>query len=545
MTSPSPVERRPAPRRELFVATGVIALLLAFPLFVPRLRILFVKPLWLDELHTWLLARELPGPQLADHLARGADFNPPLLYVVDSAMLRLLPWLPVQVVLRLTSVLALGLSLVLLYRLTRRRLDVLPAAIGTAAVLANSVLLGQVHEARFYAPWFALAVGVAFAMEGVVEHPRSWARWLVLALLSAATCLIHYFGIISLACLGLGLLVHERSLARIWRAAAAMALGSLALVAWWPVYAAQRHVLHVATWVPHPTLRSSTVFILLFVAWVPYAIVFAAAAAMAWRQPARRAEIVRPSSGQAALIGLVAMPFVLVVFSWVVQPTLLGRYALPAIAGMATLVAMASALLPRRLQQLALAGMLVSYVGLLGWKTRVAERFRAGAYAGLAAVNGVAADPIPVLSQERATMYTAALSAASRNPNLRYLVAPLDTIRAQLRERNNEDLVNITIVEQDGAVAHRDVFGFPAIVTLDEMRRMPAFYFLLYEESGVPIMPALFDGFSACRVGGRLMRFSSSPGATHTRESLDKAPPCPAEMGATSAISPASAPAAR
>ena len=41
--------------------------------------------------------------KLLDALRRGADFNTPLLYGVDAVLPRALPWLPAQVVLRLTS----------------------------------------------------------------------------------------------------------------------------------------------------------------------------------------------------------------------------------------------------------------------------------------------------------------------------------------------------------------------------------------------------------------------------------------------------------
>jgi hypothetical protein len=477
--TPTSEARAGAPERRELVIAGVLALaLLAVPMLVPQLRVLLVKPLWLDELHTWLLSREAPGPQLVDRLARGADFNPPLLYVVDSAMLRLLRWLPAQVVLRLTSMLAIWISVVLLYRMARQRLAVLPSAVGATAVLAHSILLGQLHEARFYAPWFALTVALAWSMQSATEHRGSWWRLAVLALLTAATCLIHYFGIISIACLAVGYLVAVRSPRRAWPVAAAMAVGSLALAAWLPVYAAQRKVLSVATWIDAPTLRSSVLFVLLFVAWVPYAIVLTAALITYIRRSgSERPGVTPPTIAQSATIGLVGLPFILVPFSYLVQPTLIGRYALPAVAGMACIVALATALLPRRLQQLALAGMLASYIGLLGWKTSAATALRSFVFTRVAAVNAVADDPRLVISLERNAMYTAALSSANRNAHLTYLVIPADTIHAQLRVYNRKSLEDITILEQDGALAHHRTFGFPAVITLEELRRTRSFFF--------------------------------------------------------------------
>ena len=525
----APLRPRPAAlaRGETAAAALALLALLLLPLATP-FRILFLKPLWLDELHTWLLSRELPSATLVDRLAQGADFNPPLLYVVDSVMLRLFSGLPAQLALRLTSVIALWISLVILYRLLRERGSRLPAAVGTTAVLANSVLLGQLHEARFYAPWFALTIALAWAMDRLVAEPRSVPRWLAVVLLTAANCLIHYFGIIGIACLSVALLLRERSVSRLWRVAVAVAIGVLALVAWMPVYAQQRHVLSVATWIPAPTVRSSVVFILLFLAWVPYAVVLAAAAFVLWRVQTQRRVLPSPTSAQAALIGLAAMPFILVVFSYAVQPTLIGRYAIPAVAGMATLVGLAAALLPVTLQRLALAGLLASYVGLLGWKTHVARRFQRHAFEGLAAANRVADDPRPVISLERNSMYTAALSEASRNTRLAYLVVPTDTIRSQLRARNSENLNDFTILEQDGTVAHHRTLGFPAIITLDELRRLPSFYFLLYDRGSVPVMPGLFSGYRVCLFDPRLLLFSASPGTVQSDTTLRSPPPCAA-----------------
>jgi hypothetical protein len=515
----------PRTRELVLVAVALLALLL-LPLLVPPLRVLFVKPLWLDELHTWLLSRDPPGPQLVDRLARGADFNPPLLFAVDWAMLRLFPWMPAQIVLRLTSVLAMWASLVLLYRMARERLDVLPSAVGATAVLAHSILLGQVHEARFYAPWFALTVAVAWMMQSVAEHRGSWWRAAVLALLTAATCLIHYFGIVGIACLAVGFLFRERSPARVWRVAWPMALGVLALAAWLPVYAAQRTVLSVATWIAAPTLRSSAVFVLLFVAWVPYALVLAAAAFQYVRGDARGRAVVSPTIAQSAAIGLVALPFILVVFSYLVQPTLIGRYALPAVAGMACLVAIATALLPIRLQQLALAGMLLSYVALLGWKAHVAGIFQGRVFGAVAAVDAVAGDTRPVLSLERNALYTAALSAANRNHRLAYLVIPPDTIHELLRPRRLKSLDDITIVEQDGALAHHDVFGFPAVITLEQMRRLSSFHFLIAEDAGGSAFPAVFNGFQPCRVNERIVRFDARAGQVVTSQAIEHSAPC-------------------
>ncbi|MEO8560863.1 MAG: hypothetical protein ABI601_02235 [bacterium] len=512
-------------RREMAFAAVLLLGLLLIPLLLPQLRVLLMKPLWLDELHTWLLARAQPGQQLVDRLAGGADFNPPLLFAIDWAMLRLFGGLPAQVVLRLTSIFAIWAALLLLYRMARERLGVLPSAVGATAVLAHSILLGQVHEARFYAPWFALTVALALAMQSVVEHRGSWWRLLTLALLTAATCLIHYFGIISVACLALGFALKVRSPSRIWPVAAAIGVGALSLVAWLPVYEAQRHVLTVPTWIAAPTLRSSVVFVLLFLAWVPYVLVLGAAAYRLWRTTGRT--LPSPTIAQSATIGLVALPLILVPFSYLVQPTLIGRYALPAVAGMCCLVALATSVLPRRMQTIALVGMVATYSALLGWKTVAADKLTAQARGAIAGVNAVARDPRPVLSLDRNVLYMTALSKANHNPRLAYLVMPVDTIYEYLKSRHNKTLNDITIIEQDVALAHHRTLGFPAVLTLGAMRLTDSFFLLIGDDTRGSALPAVFSGFRSCRVNARVLLFESSPGTPTDGTSIRRSPQCP------------------
>jgi hypothetical protein len=138
----------------------------------------------------------------------------------------------------------------------------------------------------------------------------------------------------------------------------------------------------------------------------------------------------------------------------------------------------------------------------------------------------VADDGRLIVSLERASMYTAALSAATRNHRLAYLVMPLDTIAGQLRSRPDDELYRITVVEQDATIAHNRALRFPNLISLDSLRRLSSFYFLLYTEESTPLMPELFSGFRACRADPRLLLFTASPGTAQTAESLASAAPC-------------------
>lgn len=509
-------------RRELWLVALLVAAVLIVPLVIPPFSILVTKPLWLDELHTWLLARERPGPELVARLRGGADFNPPLLFVVDHLLLSLIPGLPAQVVLRLTSVLAVGAACTMLYRLHRSRFDVLPALAGALAPLAHTVVVSQLHEARFYAPWLLLIVALGWALQTVVEHPRSPGRFAALVALSAATCLIHYFGVISIGLVGVGTVAALRD-RRSLRPLAGLALGTLALAAGIPVYLVQKQVLSVATWIPPATVSSAIDFLRVFLTYPAYVLVVIAALGVALihrltrfaaLRPPARVRAATPPVAQGAFLALLALPVVLLAFSVVVQPALIARYALPTAIGGACVVALATARLPRMIAVPVVLGILAMH-GLHMWRfAGKARAFSDGVTRGVAAANLVASDPRPVVSVDRFSLYPTALSAANRNARLRYVVIPPEAFRAYPGPMRNER-PDFNIVERDAAVAHSAVFGFPVTMTLEELRTLPSYFMLLPDSAVAPPFPLLFADRAACRMHERLLllsrRASASP----------------------------------
>ena len=510
-------------RRELWIVAGAALALLLVPLLLPSIRPLLTRPLWVDELHTWLLSRELPSISLVRRLEAGVDFNPPLLFVVDSLVLRALPWLPAQVTLRLTSVAAVAGTVVLLYRIHRVRLDALPSIAGALAPLSHATLHAQLFEARFYAPWLLLTVAVAWALQGVVEHPRSRGRFALLVLLSAATCLIHYFGVISLACLALGVAVQQRSPARLWRPALGLALGALALAAWLPVYAAQRRVLSVPTWVSPTTPGMAYAYLETFLGYPTYAGVLALLGLVVLRREPR-APRVEPSVAHAALLGLLALPIVLVVFSIVVQPSLVARYALPAVAGGSCLVALATARLPRRLPLLVVLVLLATHGILMRRRARMARELTRTVAIAVAAVNRVANDPRPVVSVDRGILYPTALSSANRNSRLAFVVMPSESIRTYPGPLWN-DTPEFNVVERDATIAHHRALGFPTLLPLEQLVVMPSFYVVMQPTQDEPPFPLLFGGRAVCRVQRGLLLYGA-PGTDSTAPRPGKIPAC-------------------
>ena len=301
------------------------------------------------------------------------------------------------------------------------------------------------------------------------DRPSSPGRFLQLTLASAAVCLIHYFGIISLACLWLGFAIGVRSPARLLRPTVAMALGTLALAAWLPVYAVQRHVLSVPTWIDAPTLKGAVVFVGVYWAWPAFALVILAGIVWAyWQRRETSSVIPRPAAAEWAMLGLLALPIIFVAFSYLVQPAMVSRYALPTVLGMSTLVAFAAARLPRFAQTLVLIAMLATHGVLLERQSAHDRAYQRDVNLAVAALNAVAGDPRPVIATERTTLYPVAMSSVNRNGNVAFLVVPTSVARARYGPAL-QNAYNFTIMERDATIAHAKIFGFPRLVDLDSL----------------------------------------------------------------------------
>lgn len=485
----------------------LFAALLAAPFLVPAFRVLVMKPLWLDELHTLLLARSLPGPTLLSRLGAGADFNPPLLFFVDSILLRVFAFLPEQLVLRGASLVAGWFAMMLIFSLCRDRTRLLPAIIGGIGILAHTTVVDQLYEGRFYVFWLALSLAVAWAVQRAWTLP-SRIRLAQLAVLSVALCLTHWFAVFALVCLGAAFLLFARPLSRAWPVGAAMGTGVLALVACVPLYVGQRAVLTVPTWIPAATTSDIFFFLAGYYAWLPYAVLFMAPFAIAAIRgdamtDAPRLE--RPgSAGIAAAIGLVALPSIILLFTLVVQPALEARYALPAVGGIVVLAALAANRLSQPQQSVAMLLMIAFYASLLPEQVQVSRTFDARIADAVSAVNVVEKDIRPILSFDRLSFYPVALSPQIRNRNMAFIRLPTDAVRAAYA--GAPDRESFMLIERDVATAHNRAYGFPRLVTLDSARRNSSFFLLTVHADTAELALTLFGGHRVCRVGRDLLR---------------------------------------
>jgi len=304
------------------------------------------RQLWMDEVHTWLIVSDPDLSHAMTALSRGADYNPPTYYL----LLRLFTSITsvTAASMRAFSLLSMCAGLGCVAALLRQRVSSKAAMCGTAAIGIQPLIIQQATEARFYAVWFALVAAFCLAKS---SRSTSLPGLLVQSILAVMICTVHYFGVISL---GLVFLVdatnawrnrHEQQrLPALLMRFTPYATGILALLGCLGFYFGQRAALSEPTWISAPTLPKVKGFLAEFLPVIPLVL-----AVFGWLLSGGLAEKVaadadeseppRSSSRMNLLLAGLGMPITLIVFSYVVQPALVARYAIVGMLAWGPLIA--------------------------------------------------------------------------------------------------------------------------------------------------------------------------------------------------------------
>jgi hypothetical protein len=426
----------------------------------------FTRPFWLDEFHTLAVVKEERADQLLLKLSRGGDLNPPGLHLVLWLISKVTS-LSDELLLRSFSC-AVGLGgLIATYFLLRIRF---PWRVSWVAVLgmwsSSPQLIQQMFEGRTYSFWFA-TVAILCLLLGL----RATGIWQVVcvAAVAAMMCSIHYFGIITI-----GLIIvsqfccNLRDTRQRWLIGAALASGVITLIAWLPVYFRQRAAIPVPTWIPPPTLGACGAFIEEFSLSYAMTLPILAYALQV---------LLGRSSGDAPLedglefkiyagaCGLILLPVAIAVFSYVIQPAQMTRYAVPAAMAYAPLIALIS----RRLNRAVLEGMAVLFfiVGLRG--ALVVYEIRPDFHDATSIINASSVDR-PLIVHWRVVAY----------PLFRYTGTDPDIVRVSYLFRGNK-LSRFDEWEHTIARRMAELFDLPKTIELDELALLSEFYLLVEE----------------------------------------------------------------
>lgn len=378
---------------------------------------LLYRPLWMDEVHTWLLATDADCEHALRALADGVDYNPPGVFLLA----RVVQWFPAEsqeLLLRALSAVLLLSAVLAMYLVVAPQCGTPACMTAVLAAAGHSLLVHQATELRFYGTWAAAVAWLCWLLQVSAAGSRGsgWLRAAALSL-AALTCMCHYFGIVSLVLLLVPLWPVYRHAPAARRLLVLLLLtGMVTTGLCSPYLSGQRAALTRPTWISAPTLRSSLEFLAdVFPVWGLLLVgslwrnrpAAGQEVGAGWRQVART--VLRIPGG-----GLLLLPPGLVAFAWCVQPALVPRYAIVSLLGCVPLIAVLTDRLPRRQQWLLCAGMWLLAVGsahrcVQDWQRYAEEQQRL-----LAAVDAAPADTLFVFEDR-----TIWLPVVQRRPDLR------------------------------------------------------------------------------------------------------------------------------
>jgi uncharacterized membrane protein len=324
---------------EVAVVALALAALFAITIYAAAADNLFTRHFWLDEYLTSLIVRDPSVTHSISAVRGGVDTNPPVYHLLLRGFYAIVGG-RAEVTFRASALLCTCIALVVTYAVLRRSFAVAPAALATLSLVAHPLVLTEAFEARFYAPLLAATACFAFCLcRGGTRGPNGLWCDVSIALAAALTCTLHYFGVFALAAVVVGECFVRDSNRSFLRRLIPVAAGPAALLAMIPFFLGQRAGLSVATWMPPVSLNQiGALFTSVFYA-MPLAVVL-----VAWcvtriitrqRQPLMAARV----APVAGLTALAAVPFIVLAFSLVVQPSLAPKYAIVAALALTPIVA--------------------------------------------------------------------------------------------------------------------------------------------------------------------------------------------------------------
>lgn len=482
--------------REVALFAVALVALVVIELLVLRATPAITRPLWLDEIHTYLLAGTQSVGESMRSLASGADYNPPTLYLLYRVVGLAVGGLS-EVTMRIVALTSVLGALVVTYRLLRESFERGPAALAILTTWANPVVVNVAFDARFYGPWLFGAAWLVFeATRRLDGRPTGALGAVRLAVASLFVCTIHYFGILSLAAVAI-VAILRTGLRHSVRTLLPAVVGPIALVFCLPLYRGQRAALTVGTWIPDPTIGD--ILFLLVVVLLPVA---TAVALGAWalnagllRLTKRRDTSVGSAIGIASflLAGQVIVPLTLAVFSLAVLPATQPRYWIVGALAMAPFVARAFAN-AGGVAPLAAIAVLVCSVSALKSEGDVA-RLRARVVAeDIDQIDRLTPPGSLIVTRRRHSLYPLLRARPDLAPRLAYL----DATPAAPTDR-------FSIVERDAGRAHARIYGFPRIQSTEDLRETKSFYLIELDPTQSPTAHE-FPNDTITRIGPRFFR---------------------------------------
>jgi 4-amino-4-deoxy-L-arabinose transferase-like glycosyltransferase len=301
--------------------------------------------LWGDEIITLMIARQPRPSSLWTALARGADGQPPLFYLIEHLFIGLIS--NPHIALRLPSILAFCCTLACVYAFVRERTSNWQALICSVVLLNTTLYSTYAVQAR---PYSLVVAALAIAMVCYQRASRNY--WVLLLFLSLALAVsFHYYAVFALGAFSAAEAVFYLA-ARKWRPGVWLAIffAGFPLIVCWPLLAGQRHVFGEHFWA-HAKLSSLLAtygdFFQLPTSW---GVGFTAVLALSLIVEDQKLEIPGKTNGpresfllheHTLLLALLGMPFVVFVVARLMHGGFLARYVLWVIPVMVIMLGLA------------------------------------------------------------------------------------------------------------------------------------------------------------------------------------------------------------
>jgi hypothetical protein len=491
-------------RESVLIALAAIAVI-AIELSATHSWALITRPLWLDELHTLLIASRGTFADSMRALASGADTNPPTVFVVYRLLGRAIGELS-PISMRAVALATVVGAIVLCYSVLRAELAVMPAICGAVALWAQTVVMESAFNARFYGPWLFSAAALVVVLRRALVGPWNWRQSVMLGATSGIVCTVHYFGVLSWGSAVIVTLVLGRhTLPNVVRRLVPAVAGPIAIAACAPFYFGQRAAISITTWIPRASVADLGVLLvvaLLSLSLIAALVGWAASAFFRSRSrtagtDAERTSLIGP--GQWLLLSQVGVPLALIVFSLVVQPATQLRYWVPSSLSVACAVAIAVSRSVRSLQWLTLAFSLASSVAIVADQGGAANEFARSVREDSTYVARAVKERGTIVVRRRHSLYPVLQALPSAVPNA-FLFGGPSGGRDSLLVLNDLDIARV----------HQRRYGFPRITSRVQLDSLSQFYFLELDPARAPT-PAEFPGRTIERVAPRLFLIRQAP----------------------------------
>lgn len=296
----------------------------------------FIRPLWFDEICTWIMVREHPLSVLWSALRDGVDGQPPLFYLLERPVTAAIA--NDQIGFRLLSILGFSSTVACLFFLIRRRSGSRTALLCAAIPL---VTLSYDWYAVNSRPYTLILACLSLALLCYDRAPE--VRWVFLMGLSLAMAeALHYYAVLALPPFLLGEMALSLRIRRLrWSVWLAFAGALIPLVAFWPLLSAAKASYGAHFWAQPSFAQALGSYGWLFRTTQALGLVAAGAAVLALLP----ALIVsnRASHGEfredsllhlrVAALGFVALPFLCFFAAKIAHGGMTERYMMPAILG--------------------------------------------------------------------------------------------------------------------------------------------------------------------------------------------------------------------